>query len=128
VSSFERGQRYTRAEVATLIALPGHRRSGGNWTTGYDSWDGEAFIFCNVGTTGRTGHDYPNRWIGDELEWHGKTNSHREQAAIRRMLDGGTNVHIFWRSDDREPFEYAGKGKPAKVFDCVPVKVHWRFD
>src|SRR4051812_47127124 len=101
-NQFVKGKKYTRAEVAQVIGLPVQRRVGGNWHTGYDSWKGEVFVFCNVGTAGRTGHDYPNKWADEELEWFGKTGSHAEQPQIRSMIEGSAVVHVFWRSNDTD--------------------------
>lgn len=128
MAAFVRGRRYTRAEVAELVDLPLHRRTGGNWNTGYDSWSGKVFVFCNVGTAGRTGHDYANKWIGNELEWYGKTGSHRSQRLIGQMVTGDTEVHVFWRVKDSDPFTYAGVGRAMDVSDDVPVRLRWNFD
>jgi len=38
-----------------------------------------------------------------------------------------SEVHIFWRADDRDPFTYAGLGKAVEVIDETPVRVRWRF-
>ena len=128
MAAFEKGKTYTRAEVADMIDLPPERRSGGNWTTGYDSWNGEVFVFCNVGAAGRTGHNYKNKWIGDQLEWYGKTNSGKGHPSIQKMTVGSTPVHVFWRRSDKDRFHYAGSGRPSEVVDEVPVRIRWRFD
>ena len=126
-SQFVKGGKYARADVAEQIGLPSHRRSGGNWVTGYDTWNSEVFIFCNVGTAGRTGHDYPNEWVGEELVWYGKTGTHRNQKLIRKLTGGGMPVHIFWRSKDRDAFAYAGVAQAVEVANTSPVRVRWRF-
>jgi hypothetical protein len=81
-STFSVGHRYTREAVADLIALPSNRRKGGTWVTGYTRYNNEIFIFCNVGVPGRTGHDYPNRWLGKKLVWFGKTHASADQPLI----------------------------------------------
>jgi hypothetical protein len=53
---FQVGEKYTRAEVQDALNVPEDRR-GGDWDTGYTSYDGQIYVFCNVGTAGRTGHD-----------------------------------------------------------------------
>jgi putative restriction endonuclease len=63
---FEVGVQYTRAEVQEELSVPESRR-GGDWDTGYTSYNGALYIFCNIGSAGRTGHDYPNRWDGEQL-------------------------------------------------------------
>ena len=126
-TKFNKGQTYTRGEVADAIDLPSGRRVG-NWATGYASWQGEFFVFCNVGVAGRTGHDYPNKWEGSELTWFGKGPSHRSQPQIKKMTSGESPVHVFWRSSDRSPFTYAGIGKAAAISASTPVKVKWTFN
>ena len=126
VSQFKKGEKYARSDVAEIIGLPANRRHGGNWSTGYDTYNNEAYIFCNVGEAGRTGHDYANEWVGDELTWCGKTGTHRHQPLIRKLTDGTMPVHVFWRSCNRDAFTYAGKATAAAVEDTVPVRVRWR--
>ena len=52
------GHAYTRQDVFGLIGIDDPK--GGNWYTGYTSYGGDWFIFCGIGTPGRTGHDYRN--------------------------------------------------------------------
>lgn len=122
---FVKGDRYTRAAIAEEIGLPAHRRVGGNWNTGYDTYKDEVFVFCNVGIPGRTGHDYANEWVGQELVWYGKTGTHRNQPLMKKMTAGGMPVHIFWRSKDSDPFTYAGEGRAVEVADTSPVRIRW---
>lgn len=126
--TFVIGQRYTREEVADIIDLPAERRKGGSWMTGYDMWNGCTYIFTNVGTAGRTGHDYPNRWEGKQLVWYGKTHARRGQPQIDRMISNMSPVHMFWRGRDREPFTYAGNATAVEASDDTPVRVVWAFD
>lgn len=128
MNQFIQGQKYTREEIAEQIELPARLRKGGAWATGYMRWENEVFIFCNVGVAGRTGHDYPNRWKGEELIWTGKTNSTKEQPLISAMIKGDVTVHIFWRREDRAPWTYAGRATAVAVKDSVPVEVTWCFE
>lgn len=127
-TSFGKGQLYTRAEVAERIYLPPELRHGGNWDTGYSRWNDEFFIFCNVGIAGTTGHDYPNRWVGKDLFWTGKTGSRMGTPFVKEMLSGMRQVHLFWRGEVRTPFTYAGLATAAEVIDSIPVQVRWSFD
>jgi hypothetical protein len=124
-SHFEVGALYSRPEIAELLGLPAPR--GGNWDTGYARVREEFFVFANVGSKGRTGHDYPNRWDGKQLVWSGKAGTKLGQKEITAMLSGGT-VHIFWRAAERAPFTYAGIGTPIEVEDTTPVRVRWAFE
>lgn len=128
VFRFEIAELYTRDQIAEKIGLPPERRRGGNWSTGYDTWQDEHFIFCNVGIAGRTGHDYPNEWLDKSLIWSGKTSSRQEQPLIRRMISGAEPVHVFWRGRDRSPFTYAGTATADEVRGGSPVQVVWTFD
>lgn len=79
------GQDYTKKNIYEMCAVP-EAKQRGNWDTGYHKYEGDWFIFSNIGTPGRTGHDYDNRFVGDELEWYGKTGSHVGQDSI---VNGG---------------------------------------
>lgn len=125
-SLFEVGGKYSRREIshaAGLTDLP----KGGPWLTGYVQQEGVFFVFCSVGTRGRTGHDYGNHFDGNELIWSGKTGSRKTQPVISKMTASDAEVHIFWRQSDRDLFTYAGLGRAVSVSNDVPVLVRWRF-
>ena len=84
--------------------------------------------FATLGVPGRTGHDYPNRWIDDALDWFGKGISQQGQPMIDAMIGGAMRTHVFWRGRDRAPFTYAGVGRVEGVWGERPVEVLWRFD
>lgn len=121
------GTKFTRADVQNALNVPEEKR-GGNWDTGYTEYDGEFFVFCNLGVAGRTGHDYDNRWEGGTLVWRAKTSTHTGQPQIVRLVSGNTPAHIFCREMDRGAFTYAGRARAAAVEDTVPVTVRWTFD
>lgn len=125
--SFKVGTRYKRSQIKHAIGLDPNAK-GGPWDTGYAERNGVDFIFCNVGTAGRTGHDYDNYFDGPDLVWRGKTNSHKKQPSIQRMTGPGAEVHVFWRSDERDPFTYAGLGRAVDVTEETPVRVRWQFN
>jgi 5-methylcytosine-specific restriction enzyme A len=125
--TFETGHAYERKDV---IAIAGGDPDvkGGDWYTGYTSYAGVGFIFCNIASAGRTGHDYGNLWDGDELEWSGKTNSRATWDSIRSLTAPGAEVHMFYRNADRDPFTYAGLARPVYIDeDAVPVRIRWAF-
>lgn len=125
---FVQGQSYKREVI--LAAVTGGARTvvGGDWATGYATVGEDTYVFCNVGVPGRTGHDYPNRWLGRDLHWFGKPNSKEDQPQIGGMLRGRGRVHIFWRGTDRSPFTYAGEARPLHVWNQRPVEVLWTFE
>lgn len=124
--NFQVGNTYKRSQIKEAIGLDPNAK-GGPWDTGYAEMNGADFIFCNVGSPGRTGHDYDNYFDGQELVWRGKTNSHRNQPTIRRMAGAEAEVHVFWRTDERDPFTYAGLATAVDVTDEKPVRVRWSF-
>ncbi|MGO4222301.1 hypothetical protein AB4Y64_10660 [Lysobacter sp. TAF61] len=124
--AFVVGNAYSRRDIFVELGLPPDLK-GGPWFTGYLEHQGEYFIFCGVQATGRTGHDYNNRFIGDDLLWHGRTNSTIYQPSIVAMVQPGAIVRVFYRHDDRERFSYAGQAKAVQTFDESPVGVLWSF-
>lgn len=124
--TFVVGMRYTKQDIYQFCRVPLENQKG-NWNTGYTQFDGDWFVFCNVGMPGRTGHDYGNRFVGDDLLWYGKTHSHLQQASIRSMMDGPGKNLIFYRADDRAPFIFAGVAKAKFARDVSPVEITWQF-
>lgn len=122
---FKVGDQYSRNDVFQLVGVPAHK--GGPWFTGYASHGSDWFIFCGVGTKGRTGHDYNNHFIGDDLEWSAKGPSTLRHSSIQGLLYSARRVYLFYRENDRDPFTFAGLATPLKAFDSSPVKVLWKF-
>ncbi|GLS36255.1 hypothetical protein GCM10010869_18440 [Mesorhizobium tianshanense] len=127
MAAFDIGQNYTRADVQETLNVP-HERRGGNWDTGYSEYEGAFYVFCNIGTAGRTGHDYENYWDGNVLVWRAKNGSNVRQPQIVKLLCGNLPVHVFYREEDRRPFTYAGCARAIEIDDVTPVKVSWSFD
>jgi 5-methylcytosine-specific restriction enzyme A len=124
--SFQVGHSYTRRDVYRVIGIP-EDTHGGNWDTGYARHGNDWFIFCNVGTSGRTGHEYANKWVGDRLEWYGKTNSQLHHLSIQSMLSLDSDTYIFWRENNQRPFIFAGIGNAEEVENITPVRIIWKF-
>jgi 5-methylcytosine-specific restriction protein A len=119
------GGTYSRKEVLAAIGVFPIPR-GGNWYTGYNSHAGAHFIFCNVGTAGRTGHDYDNHWEGPtRLRWRGKTQSTESGRQILAMTGNNQPVYLFHRSDNKADFTFAGKVRALDVRPSRPVEVLW---
>lgn len=119
------GGSYTRAALQEAVGI--EPTQGGPWYTGYLEHQGVHFVFCSVGTAGRTGHDYENKFIGDDLVWYGKTGSRLEHPSVQALLADDAVVHVFYREDDRSPFTYAGQARAKGVEDTSPVKLTWSF-
>ena len=124
--SLQEGELYSRKDIFNVLGIFPHPK-GGNWFTGYHSFGGAHFIFCNVGTKGRTGHQYGNHWEGSELlRWSGKTKSTSKQRQIRAMTQGRDPVYLFFRSDNKAQFTYAGRVRAVDIAGARPVQVLWR--
>ena len=119
------GSVYTRDDVYRVMNVPEPRRKG-NWETGYNRFEDDLFIFANVGSAGRSGHDYANHWIGDELAWEAKNGTTIEQPQIRWMLNPTGKVFLFTRENDRAPFTFEGLATAVKVENTTPVSIRWR--
>jgi Domain of unknown function (DUF3427)/HNH endonuclease len=117
------GKDYQRKDVMLVVGVDDS--GGGNWYTGYVSRGPDWFIFCNIGVSGRTGHDYQNGFQGDDLVWFGKNRSSISQHSIQSLLRPDGNTYVFYRDDNQKPFTFAGIGSPVSVTDETPVKVLW---
>ena len=121
------GKTYTKNDIYETLNVPVHRRKGA-WDTGYREYEGNIFIFSNVGVPGRTGHDYNNYWDGELFVWQAKTTSAINQPSIRKMLCPEENQHnfLFTRTNDKEPFNFEGSVIPKEFKDTTPVSVIWQ--
>lgn len=129
ISLFIKGKPYSRKDVQEILDVPEDKRKGGAWATGYTSYKGNYYIFCNIGVPGKTGHKYNNRFIGKNLIWEGKLNTNINQPTIKKMISEEYKVHIFTREDNKNVnFIYQGEGKALEVKDTVPVTILWGFD
>ena len=129
IDKFKVGGLYSRKDIYRVLGVP-KERQGGNWNTGYTTYDEEVYIFVNVDTPGRTGHDYGDKWMADGiLFWHGKTHSHKSQPLIREMILNRIPCHVFTRNDNSNvKFTYQGIGIAVKFNDKSPVEIFWKFD
>ena len=125
-SPFKVGEEYTKKDIYQLCSVPSEKQRG-NWDTGYTKYEGDWFIFANVGIPGRTGHDYGNRFIADDFHWYGRTNSKLGQPSIDDLINPTGFVYIFHREDSRSPFTFAGIANAKSVQDETPVQITWEF-
>ena len=120
---FQTDRRYSRADVIEHVGSDPSVR-GGKWFTGIVEHDGEFFIFANIGITGRTGHNYLNRWEGEFLRWYHKRGSDIGWSTVKDLLRSDATIHLFSRSADRDPFEYHGYAIPVNVLEeSSPVEI-----
>jgi 5-methylcytosine-specific restriction enzyme A len=121
-------QTYSKKDIYRLLEVPPERQKGA-WDTGYREYEGNIYIFANVGVAGRTGHDYNNFFDGELFYWEGKTHSHSEQPIIRKMLNPtNEKVFLFTRVSDKDPFTYEGTVTKVSSYGQLPIKIVWTID
>ena len=121
------GAQYSRSDIYKILKVPSDKQ-GADWNNGYHREGSDYYIFCNVNTAGRTGHDYTNYWDEEILVWSGKTKSHFEQESIKKLLSDTYRKLIFYRTANQMPFTFAGVGTPKPHFDTnKPVRIDWAF-
>ncbi|MGD0030628.1 DUF3427 domain-containing protein [Paenibacillus illinoisensis] len=122
------GEYYTRKDVYRIVNVPDDKQ-GGNWDTGYTRYNNDSYVFANVGTAGRTGHDHPNRFDGNDLEWFGKKGSKLSHDSMQSLIYPRGKVYIFAREDSYDTqFVYIGNGSVKSFEDTSPVRIVWQFN
>ncbi|MEK7486660.1 MAG: DUF3427 domain-containing protein [Planctomycetota bacterium] len=126
---FKIGRPYSKNEIYDLLQVPLERRKG-EWDTGYRVYEGDIFIFANVGIPGRTGHDYNNFWDGEYFIWEAKSRSNINQPLIRKMLtpEFSQKNHLFTRIKDKAPFTYEGTVLVKEYKNTTPVQITWELN
>jgi 5-methylcytosine-specific restriction protein A len=120
---FRSGTQYTRKDVFAIVGIDDPE--GGPWYTGYARLGDDWFIFCGIGTAGRTGHKYENRFSGERLIWSAKPNTRQTQPVMRELSRPKGRVYLFYRQDNRDPFTFAGIGNPIDIHGERPVQITW---
>ncbi|MBS1579116.1 MAG: DUF3427 domain-containing protein [Bacteroidetes bacterium] len=123
---FETEKTYTKNDIYKILSVPIENQKGA-WDTGYREYEGNIYIFANVGIPGRTGSDYNNFWDGDLFHWEAKTTSNINQPLIQKMIAGNHNIHLFTRTDNSLPFTYEGSVVAKEFSEIIPVKIVWSF-
>ena len=123
--SFVVGDKYPKPDIREAVGYSRNSR-GGPFDTGIAEHDGEFFIFANVGTAGRTGHDYTNQWDGPLLRWSHKERSKIHWPSVQELL-AAERVHVFWRTESLQTFTYAGLARVHEYFETSPVTITWAF-
>ncbi|PEM90667.1 HNH endonuclease [Bacillus toyonensis] len=122
------GEEYSRKDVYKLLIVP-ESKQGGIWNTGYTTYNNDIYIFATINSAGTTGHDYDNKFIGDNLQWFSKNNHSLNTPSIQAMLNPKGNIFIFTREDSSNPyFIYEGNGRVKEYEDTKPVKIIWEFN
>ncbi|HHK5559597.1 restriction endonuclease [Bacillus cereus] len=120
------GNHYTRKDVYHIIGVPKANQEG-IWNTGYTVYNNEVFIFVNLSTAGTTGHNYPNQFIGKDLNWFSKNNHSLRTKSLQYMLNTEERIYIFTRENVKNPFTFQGLGKVKSAKDTQPANIVWQF-
>ena len=118
------GNLYTRKTIWKKMYPELDYPNGGPWATGYVQ-DGENLLaFANLGSPGRTGHDFPNSFDDKtkRMEWFGKPNAHSEQPTFRKLFQGKTKLLMFVRWNNASPlFTYLGEPEIVQFTNDVKI-------
>jgi 5-methylcytosine-specific restriction protein A len=123
-SLFTVGSRYSRKDIWSLMHPGQNYPVGGNWSTGYVQEGQKLFVFANIGTAGRTGHDFPNTFDADNqtMIWFGKPNSHSAQPTFKKIFEGSIELEVFVRWDSKQTqFTYLGNPYILRFEDGIKV-------
>lgn len=113
--------------VKKMIKAPNPEKIGGTWSTGYATYNECIFIFVNIGSAGRTGHDYNNVLKDDMLYWYGKTTHQIQTKSIQDLINGEYEVYIFTRNDSNDTnFIFQGLGSVVDYKASIPVHITWK--
>ncbi|WP_288882967.1 DUF3427 domain-containing protein [Pedobacter panaciterrae] len=122
---FTLNAQYTKKDLYRILKVPTEKQRG-NWNTGYNRYNDNFYLFCNIDVPGRTGHDYNNRWEGNNLVWYGKGRSTTSQKTIKDLISNNFNVYIFTRKNSDNPFTFEGKGIALNYKESSsPVEITW---
>ena len=124
---FELGKQYRKIEIYSILDVPEDKQRG-SWDTGFTPYEGNWYFFCNIGTPGRTGHDYRNYFAGDFLVSHARLNSKIDHPSIKSIQSQETKKFIFYREDDLSDWTFAGIGTLVEMQNTSPIKFIWQFN
>ncbi|WP_340019363.1 DUF3427 domain-containing protein [Paenibacillus sp. FSL H3-0457] len=121
------GNKYSRKDVYKILDVPVEKQ-GGNWNTGYTKFEDDFFIFANINSAGRTGHDYNNKFIGDYFQWFSKNSHGINSPTLKSILNPKGEIYIFTRDNSKElMFTYHGLGEVKLIENSHPVRILWSF-
>jgi hypothetical protein len=125
VSDLSVGSKYTRDDIHNhYFGKPVPKVGTGNWTSGYVRVGDELVVFINIGTPGRTGHDFDNHYDDStkKITWFGKPESHSEQPTFQKLIKGEMVPYFFARWDSKDPqFLFLGEGRITEYQDGQPT-------
>ncbi|UED79611.1 DUF3427 domain-containing protein [Lysinibacillus sp. CD3-6] len=125
---FKIGRKYSRKEIKAFVGHSNPDAIGGDLATGYTVFQACFFIFATIDTAGRTGHDYPNILMNNELYLFSKNHHTLTTPSIKNMMDGEYEVYIFTRENSKDPnFNFNGLGYVRDYENTKPAHIVWGF-
>ena len=116
---------YSRDDIYRLYyGKPLKPQSGGNWHSGYVKVKNELLVFMNIGTPGRTGHNFPNSYDHEIqiAEWFSKPGMRSQTGICHELVSRQIRPHFFARWDNKDPhFTYLGEGTVIDYADGHPT-------
>lgn len=124
--SFVLEECYSRKDVKRKIGHSKVDGIGGIWATGYASYNNCYFLFVNIATAGKTGHNYNNMFYKGDLYWRSKGPDTINSATIQNFLSGKYEVYIFTRENNKDVnFNFKGLGYVKDYEDTHPFHIVW---
>src|SRR5699024_2027348 len=123
---FKIGELYSRNDVYTILSVP-EERQGGIWNTGYREYEDDFYVFSTIEGPGSTGHNYDNKFIGDDLLWYTKNSHSLKTKTIQEMLNREKNIYVFTRENNKDKFTYQGNARAKETKDGKPAMILWEF-
>lgn len=106
------GEKYSRKDIYRIFNVPKEYQDG-NWNTGYNEYENQFFVFVNISSAGRTGHDYNNKLSNNIMEWYSKNTHDFNSPTIQKLIKANyKNRFFFIRTNSNRPaFTYQGYAK-----------------
>ena len=122
MATYVSGKEYTRKSI--MLGL-GVTDTGGAWFTGHIRHMNEHYIFCNITSESRTGHNF---FEGADLVWHSRKGANLTNGVAADLISNTLPVHIFCRLNNRFPFSYYGMATALSWSQGESVQIKWRFN
>lgn len=129
---FKFNQVYSRKEIKQMMGLS-KKIIDGNfnyYSFGMPKFIDTFYIFANIGISGKTGHDYDDRFINEnQFYWTGPNDSHINQKRIKELLSINFKKLLFVRYNKHDDFTFAGKLSVSSVDELSsPIRVVYDLD
>ena len=122
---FSINHRYSGTEIANIVNpnTINKKKVGGKYATTDYVHESLGYILLNIGTPGRTGHEFDNRYNPklNTVTWFGKPRSTSLHKNIKKLITKKIKPYIFVRWNNREKYKFVGRGITLGFIDNVPI-------